>query len=249
MFVVVLVLVAVGVGVYFLSKSPVPQVMAPSTEQPLATNSPVGTGQTVPHVPGTVAPVIAITSPKASDIWAVGTLHTISWANYAGVTGGIYLVDMKTGTTFGWITSNLDAQQVYFDWDTSSVFTTRGGGLKKNLTVGTYEVRIKFDTANRPESVSPVFSIVYPEQIKPASYTVTVKNYAFSPKSLTVNKGDNVTFVNNDSVLHHVDIANLSPLVLQPGASVTLETSVLAPSTYNYYCDIHPSMTGTLVVK
>ncbi len=248
--IIALAVVVVGVILFFFVFSN-RQAQAPYA-------APTGTEQAGGNAPAPQAPnyqgpptypAIPILSPKAGDVWAIGTLHTISWSAVPEFTGSIYLVDMKTGLTVGWILSNTDPKQTSYGWDTQSVYLARNSGLKKDLAVGTYEIKIQFDNARYPVSESSIFTVVYPEQIKVATYTVTAQNYAFSPKNLTVKQGSKVAFVNKDSVAHNIAIGNLSPLPLPVGGSVTLDTSVLTPATYNYYCTIHPSMTGTLIVQ
>lgn len=82
-------------------------------------------------------------------------------------------------------------------------------------------------------------------------HTVEIKSFAFAPGSLTVKKGDKITFTNKDSAPHTAtsvgtgwDSGNLSK-----NQSFTLDTGTLAAGTYQYICSIHPSMKGTLVVQ
>jgi plastocyanin len=78
---------------------------------------------------------------------------------------------------------------------------------------------------------------------------VSIINMAFSPTTLTTNAGTTVKWTNNDGVTHTVtsntsvfDSGNLSN-----GKSYSFTFS--AAGTYKYYCAIHPSMTGTIIVQ
>ncbi len=78
---------------------------------------------------------------------------------------------------------------------------------------------------------------------------VEIKNFAFSPSTLTVKKGDTVTWTNNDSAAHTVtaddgsfDTGNIS---LGGSQTVTFTKS----GTFTYHCSIHPMMKGTIVVQ
>lgn len=82
-------------------------------------------------------------------------------------------------------------------------------------------------------------------------HTVDIKSFAFAPATLTVKKGDKVTFTNKDSAPHTAtsvgtgwDSGNLSK-----NQSFTLDTATLAPGTYQYLCSLHTSMKGTLIVQ
>jgi plastocyanin len=79
--------------------------------------------------------------------------------------------------------------------------------------------------------------------------TVTVQNFSFNPTTITVNKGDTVTWQNNDSVTHHV-VADDGSFDLgdMPGGSTSKHTFDKA-GTYNYHCAIHTEMKGTVIVK
>lgn len=78
---------------------------------------------------------------------------------------------------------------------------------------------------------------------------VVMKDYAFSPSSITVKAGTIVTFVNQDPVAHSVvaDDGTFSTQLLEQDAEeqVTFDT----PGTYTYHCEPHPNMTGTVVVE
>ena len=77
--------------------------------------------------------------------------------------------------------------------------------------------------------------------------TVSVVNFSFNPATLTINKGDTVTWTNNDSVPHQIAGAPLQGQVMSKGQtySFTFNTT----GTFNYHCAIHPSMTGSIVVN
>jgi plastocyanin len=77
---------------------------------------------------------------------------------------------------------------------------------------------------------------------------VSIVNFAFNPKSVTVKAGQTVAFTNNDSVTHTSTSSAWDSGDIQPGSSYTL-TAPSQPGSYTYHCSIHPSMTGTLVVQ
>lgn len=77
--------------------------------------------------------------------------------------------------------------------------------------------------------------------------TVVEQNFAFNPATLTVKVGDTVTFDNQDSTAHEVKIDGKDLGSQDPGKSVTWTAS--KAGSFPYQCIIHPSMTGTIVVK
>jgi YVTN family beta-propeller protein len=85
--------------------------------------------------------------------------------------------------------------------------------------------------------------------VDPAQDSVSISNFAFSPKSLTVGAGQSVTFTNNDSVAHTTTTSSAwDSGDIQPGASYRLSVPSTA-GTYAFHCSIHPFMTGTLIVQ
>jgi plastocyanin len=85
-------------------------------------------------------------------------------------------------------------------------------------------------------------------QVQAKAYTVAINNNAFVPKELTIAAGDTVTWTNNDAVLHDVDIDDLAKSP-EMHKGETFTQTFDKPGTYNYDCDIHPFMKGTVIVK
>lgn len=83
----------------------------------------------------------------------------------------------------------------------------------------------------------------------PLTAEVTIDNFTFSPATLTVKAGTQVTWTNHDDMPHTVTSED------QTFKSKALDTdekfsfTPSKPGTYTYYCSIHPKMTGKLVVE
>ena len=83
----------------------------------------------------------------------------------------------------------------------------------------------------------------------PAS-AVSIDNFTFGPQSVTVKAGTTVTWTNRDDIPHGIASANNAfakskALDTDDSYSFTFTT----PGTYQYFCYIHPHMTGTIVVE
>jgi amicyanin len=80
---------------------------------------------------------------------------------------------------------------------------------------------------------------------------VAIDNSVFYPKELVVTAGATVTWVNSDDVPHTVTSTAAPPLF----DSKTMHTDdkfsfeFKTPGTYDYFCKVHPYMTGKVVVK
>ena len=82
------------------------------------------------------------------------------------------------------------------------------------------------------------------------TYSVTIDNFAFSPSSLTINKGDVVVWTNNKTAPHTVTSGSGSELesaILRQGQKYSHVFNTTG--TYAYYCAIHPNMKGTIIVQ
>jgi len=82
--------------------------------------------------------------------------------------------------------------------------------------------------------------------------SITIEQFAFNPATLTVKPGTSVTWTNRDGAEHTI-VTDSGSLVqfkserLANGASFSF--SFVQPGTYTYYCSIHPSMKGTILVQ
>jgi plastocyanin len=80
--------------------------------------------------------------------------------------------------------------------------------------------------------------------------TVVIKNFAFGPATMVVAPGTKITVVNQDKAPHTVTAVNKSfDTGTIAGGQRGVLTAPSTPGTYPYVCTIHPSMTGTLIVK
>jgi plastocyanin len=80
---------------------------------------------------------------------------------------------------------------------------------------------------------------------------VAIDNFTFRPRRLEVKAGTRVTWVNRDDV-PHTATSTARPRAFD---SRTLDTDerfehvFTTPGTYDYFCAVHPHMTGQVVVK
>ena len=83
--------------------------------------------------------------------------------------------------------------------------------------------------------------------VKAETHVVTMENMKFNPATITVKKGEKVTFINKDIVAHNATETKnawASPL-LQNGQSWTFSPE----KTSDYYCTVHVVMKGKIIVK
>ena len=79
------------------------------------------------------------------------------------------------------------------------------------------------------------------------SNTVTIKDFAFIPKDLSVTKGAAVTWNNTDGVNHQIAIKGGTKAdPIGQGGKTVLDFPTAGK--FDYFCNIHNSMTGTVTV-
>jgi amicyanin len=78
---------------------------------------------------------------------------------------------------------------------------------------------------------------------------VTIDNFTFSPQTLTIKAGTKVTWVNRDDIPHTV--ASTTKAFKSPALDTddTYSFTFTAAGNYEYFCSLHPHMTGTVMVE
>src|SRR5215208_1336555 len=80
----------------------------------------------------------------------------------------------------------------------------------------------------------------------------------YDPDELTAKKGDEVTVVNQDTVPHTAtsgtgatdpnSAKSFDTSIINGGESATISLAQVEPGQYDYYCMVHPYMTGKITV-
>lgn len=84
-----------------------------------------------------------------------------------------------------------------------------------------------------------------------ADVTVNVLGSSFSPRNVTIQAGDTVTWVNDNQGLHNVSAADGSFRSGNPAGSFTFSHTFPAAGSFPYVCEVHEAlgMTGTVTVE
>jgi amicyanin len=75
---------------------------------------------------------------------------------------------------------------------------------------------------------------------------VNIKDYKFQPSDITINKGDTITWTNLDTVAHDIKFKDSDSPDLKKGD--TYSKTFGQAGTFDYICDIHPTMKGKVIV-
>ena len=82
-----------------------------------------------------------------------------------------------------------------------------------------------------------------------ADAEVMIDNFTFSPQTLTVRAGTKVTWTNRDDIPHTV--ASTTKAFKSPALDTddSYSFTFTTAGSYEYFCSLHPHMTGTVVVE
>jgi plastocyanin len=90
----------------------------------------------------------------------------------------------------------------------------------------------------------------YVAPVLAATRTVDIHDNAYGPQSITVNRGDTVSWTNHDSVKHTVTSNDGGPLDSGNfGEGQAYAYTFGTAGTYSYYCEVHPNMRGSVAVQ
>jgi amicyanin len=94
-----------------------------------------------------------------------------------------------------------------------------------------------------------VAAIILPVGAPDAPATVGIDNFTFNPQKLTVKAGTVVTWTNKDDIPHAIAAVSkqFKSKALDTGDAYSF--TFTTAGTYEYFCSLHPHMTGTIVVE
>ena len=100
------------------------------------------------------------------------------------------------------------------------------------------------------QPVQPAASV---PSVQPRTITVSIAGFEFVPSTISINIGDTVKWVNDDAPPHKVvadsssNIPGLESGMLNTGDSFSFTFNTVG--SFGYFCQVHPSMKGTIIVK
>ncbi|WP_342361228.1 cupredoxin family copper-binding protein [Terrarubrum flagellatum] len=107
--------------------------------------------------------------------------------------------------------------------------------------------------STRRGALAFVVAALSPEILRAAQASEEIKvdidNFSFSPEKLEVKVGSTVIWENRDDIPHNIVATGKqfkSP-VLDTGE--VFRFTFTAPGTYDYFCGLHPHMTGSVIVS
>lgn len=84
---------------------------------------------------------------------------------------------------------------------------------------------------------------------QPAANVVNIDNFMFTPMELTITAGATVTWINKDDVPHTVVSVDHKFKSQALDTDEKFSFTFSDPGTYEYFCSVHPRMTGKIIVN
>ena len=78
---------------------------------------------------------------------------------------------------------------------------------------------------------------------------VTIDNFTFAPQQITVKAGDTVTWTNHDDIPHTVRSTTMAFKSNALDTDDKFSFTFATPGKYDYFCSLHPHMTGSILVE
>jgi plastocyanin len=116
--------------------------------------------------------------------------------------------------------------------------TESAGAVNEGAAAATEEARESTDEGGAPADVG-----------EPSTTELVIVDFGFEPDTLEVSAGATVEVVNEDAATHTVSAEDGSFDIRLAGGGDRASFTVDAPGTYPFVCTIHPSMTGSIVVR
>ena len=78
---------------------------------------------------------------------------------------------------------------------------------------------------------------------------VKIDNFTFNPQQITVKAGTTVLWINGDDIPHTVTSKTIAFRSKALDTDDKFSFTFATPGKYDYFCSLHPHMTGTIVVE
>jgi plastocyanin len=90
---------------------------------------------------------------------------------------------------------------------------------------------------------------VLPARAGGADMEVKIDNFTFAPTRITAKVGTTITWVNEDDIPHTIASATKAFKSKALDTDDKFAFTFTTPGTYDYFCSLHPHMTGTVVIE
>ena len=102
---------------------------------------------------------------------------------------------------------------------------------------------------SEPQVATPTAQAVATDAPAGSAAEVKIDNFAFTPGMITVKAGTQVTWINHDDIPHTVDSTEGKFKSSAMDTDDKFQFRFTEPGEYQFYCRLHPKMTGKVVVQ
>jgi plastocyanin len=124
-----------------------------------------------------------------------------------------------------------------------------GAAAVLSLTLANGALRARSVNATGTAAQTATQAVEMAGQGKAAANAVTIDNFSFGPIQLEVRPGTQVKWINRDDVPHTVVSADHKFKSRALDTDESFSFTFADAGTYEYFCSVHPKMTGKIVVK
>jgi plastocyanin len=165
-----------------------------------------------------------------------------------GMEGGVLTIGLKELNDSGY--SGVAVLRAHGDQTAVVIYLAEGlsGAAATPAAAESGESYGSYGASSSNAATAPAASSPSAQSAQPVA--VSIKDFAYQPASIDVAVGTKVTWTNNDSTQHTVtgtDQTVIKSPVLNPGDTISVTFD--KPGTYDYHCEFHANMHGTVVVK
>ena len=109
---------------------------------------------------------------------------------------------------------------------------------------------VRFRTRSRARAflTAVILGAVLASPVRAADMEVTIDNFAFTPKELTVKAGSTIVFHNRDDIPHSVVGSKGEYHSKALDTDESFSFTFAKAGSYAYSCGLHPRMQGRIVV-
>ena len=171
---------------------------------------------------------------------------TVTWTNQDGVPHTATAQDrdvLQSGT----LQPGESFSQTFNEAGTFEYFCEFHAGMTGTLIVTEAGAGAEADTAAADEEQADEQAAE--EAPAAAAAAVNIQNFSFDPDPIAVDVGATITWTNNDQAPHTAtgDNGEFDSGILETGGSFSATFD--ETGTISYHCNVHPDMTGTIVIE
>lgn len=108
---------------------------------------------------------------------------------------------------------------------------------------------MSFARTRAPGAMVLLIAVAIAAPVRADETQVKIDNFTFNPQQITVKAGATVVWTNGDDIPHTVTSKTMAFRSKALDTDDKFSFTFATPGKYDYFCSLHPHMTGTIVVE